>query len=99
MEVNPQEWHPKHALERITVVIDLNEGGVRVSTISGSSSGKRTNLWTVAYAQSHGVTVMEFVERIGWLVQGALIDRPTSQPSLERSMATNRDYDAPELPW
>lgn len=99
MDIDPREWHPPHQLERIEIRIELNEGGVRVSTMQGRSCGKRTALWTVAYGQNQGGSVLDFVERISWLLQGALIDKPNSQPSMERSMATTKGYEDVALPW
>lgn len=43
--VNPREWHPRHQLDEVQVVLQFLKGGEVQVTAVGRSHGQRADLW------------------------------------------------------
>lgn len=83
-EIDPGEWHPQHPLERIDVVVVINEDDTATLEAHGRSSGRRTALWTYRLAQL-SPDAIEVGDHLAHVVVCALQDRPDSQPRAEFS--------------
>lgn len=98
MDVNPQEWHPPHALESIHVTLDLTGKDGTVVTLSGRSSGKRGALWGHTEVFPLDATRLSMADTLAHLLAVALVDRPSTREGWKRVMVGGDHWEVPELP-
>lgn len=98
MDVNPQEWHPRHQLEQVTVTVQFVKGGEVRVVASGRSSGQRADLWRHSEVIDGDESRLVVADHLHHMLLVALQDRPRSLEAFQRGLVGEGWEDVP-LPF
>lgn len=92
-------WAVRHDVDRISVTLNLQAGGVVQLHAEGRSQGKRAALWTYNELFGPANSSLAPHDAAAHLLLVCLQDRPRSRDELDRCLRGGATWENVELPW